>query len=96
LAQEDLLEIWENISEDNPPAAVRLVQTFSKKFDQILAFPEIGQQRNDIMLHMRSVVVRRYIIFYQITRQNIEIWRSGTARATSKRYSIYEEKLYSQ
>ena len=75
LAQEDLQEIWENISRDDPAAANRLMQAFREKFDQILAFPEIGRQRDDILLHVRSVVVKRYVIFYQINRQRIEIWR---------------------
>jgi toxin ParE1/3/4 len=75
LAQDDLLEIWENVSENNPAAAVRLMQAFREKFDQILAFPEIGRQRDDLLLHARSIVVKRYVIFYQITEYGIEIWR---------------------
>ena len=74
-AQGDLLEIWSFIARDNPKAADKLLTTITKQFDKLLKFPEIGRQRNELLLHLRSIAVKNYVIFYQLTDKYVEIVR---------------------
>ena len=75
-AQDDLLEIWSFIiAQENLEAADTLLAAFADQFDRLLRFPEIGRDRSEIKIHLRSVPVKDYIIFYQLTNRYIEIVR---------------------
>jgi toxin ParE1/3/4 len=74
-AQDDLLEIWSFIAQDNPKAADNLLAAFADQFDRLLKFPEIGRDRSELKIHLRSVPVKNYIIFYQLTEKYVEILR---------------------
>ena len=74
-AQRDLLEIWSFIEPDNANAADKLLTTITKQFDKLLRFPELGRQRNELVRHLRSVAVKNYVIFYQLTDKYVEIVR---------------------
>jgi len=74
-AQRDLLEIWSFIEPDNANAADKLLTTITKQLDKLLRFPELGRQRNELVRHLRSVAVKNYVIFYQLTDKYVEIVR---------------------
>lgn len=74
-AQEDLLEIWEYIAEENPESAERLLQTLREKFELLLGHPLIGRERNEIFIGLRSFPAGKYVIFYQPMDYGIEILR---------------------
>jgi len=74
-AQDDLLEIWSFIAKENLAAADTLLAAFAEQFDRLLRFPEIGRDRSELKIHLRSVPVKGYIIFYQLTNRYIEIVR---------------------
>lgn len=75
LAQDDLLEIYEFIAESNEPAGVRLMRSFQQKFDLLTQFPEMGKERNELVVGWRSFVVGKYIVLYQATGDILEIVR---------------------
>lgn len=75
LAQEDLLEIYEQIAPENPDAATRLMQSFREKFGLLAQFPNMGKERNELLLYLRSFPAGNYLIFYQPTDEGIEILR---------------------
>lgn len=75
-AKQDLDDIWNYHIENNlQEVGTRLLREIGKKFSLFLQYPEIGRERNDLLLHMRSFVVREYLIFYLPTDETIEIFR---------------------
>jgi toxin ParE1/3/4 len=74
-AQEDLIAIYEYIAAENEDAATRLMETFREKFRLLAQFPNMGRERNELLLYLRSFPVGRYIVFYQPTDDGIEILR---------------------
>jgi len=56
-------------------AADRLVDEITGRFDYLLAYPEAGRARHDLLVNLRSIPVKRYVIFYQPTEDGVEIFR---------------------
>lgn len=68
-------EILEYISEDNPDAALALIEQFETKVENLIQSPESGrilpETKND---KIREIVVHKnYGIIYEINRDTIEI-----------------------
>lgn len=74
-AREDLIEIYEHIAPENPEAAERLLKTFKEKFELLLKFPNIGRERHELFIGVRSLVVGKYIVLYQSSEETLEIVR---------------------
>lgn len=75
LAQEDLISIYEYVGDKDEAIAHRLMQTFKEKFQLLAQFPNMGRERNELLLYLRSFPVGRYVVFYQPTANGIEILR---------------------
>lgn len=76
LAKQDLDDIWNYYVERNLQQTGRnLLQELGKKFSLFLQYPEIGRQRNDLILYLRSFAVKDYLIFYLPSANQIEIFR---------------------
>jgi toxin ParE1/3/4 len=75
LAEEDLEEIWSFVAERDAEAADRLIDQITGRFDHLLAYPEAGRARHELLVNLRSLPVKRYVIFYQPTDDGIEIFR---------------------
>lgn len=75
LAEEDLEEIWSFIAERDVEAADRLIDEITNRFDHLLAYPEAGRARHELLVNLRSLPVKRYVIFYQPTDDGVEIFR---------------------
>ncbi len=76
LAKQDLDDIWNYYVERNLQETGRkLLQEIGKKFSLFLQYPEIGRQRNDFILYLRSFAVKDYLIFYLPSDETIEIFR---------------------
>ena len=74
-AREDLLSIGEFVAQRNHEAAFRLMERFREKFNLLAKFPHLGRERDDILLGLRCLIVNEYLIFYQLNKDSIEIWR---------------------
>ncbi|HYZ60833.1 MAG TPA: type II toxin-antitoxin system RelE/ParE family toxin [Acetobacteraceae bacterium] len=74
-AEDDLLEIADYISRDNPFAARRLLVRIEAMFDLIGRNPLIGRSRPDIAPDARAFPVGRYLILYRLTQDGVEIVR---------------------
>jgi len=75
LAEEDLEEIWSFVAERDMEAADRLIDEITGRFDHLLAYPEAGRARHELLVNLRSLPVKRYVIFYQPTDDGVEIFR---------------------
>ncbi len=70
-----LTEIWLYIAADSPLAADRFIDFIYEKCISLCSAPEIGRERRDLLLGIRCLPVKRYLIFYRVTNQAIEVAR---------------------
>lgn len=74
-AANDLEEIEEYISRDNPDAAARLIQEIMETCELLGRHPEAGDERPKLRKGLRGFPVGNYIIFYRIMGNKVEILR---------------------
>jgi toxin ParE1/3/4 len=75
LAEGDLEEIWSFVAERDVEAADRLIDEITGRLDHLMAYPEAGRARHDLLVNLRSLPVKRYVIFYQPTDNGVEVFR---------------------
>ncbi len=74
-AEEDLIDIWLYIAQDNPAAADRLLDTIDSKILLLAEQPALGPAREDIAPDLRYLPMGNYLILYRIILDGIEIVR---------------------
>ena len=74
-AEQDLIEIWLYIAQDNPKAADRLLDTFEEKGCLLAENPKLGQARPDIAESFRYLPVGQYLMLYRELPGGIELVR---------------------
>jgi toxin ParE1/3/4 len=74
-AREDLLEIWQHVAANNPEAAERLMRSFKETFEKLLRFPNLGRERPELAIGIRSFPTGKYIVLYQPADEVLEIVR---------------------
>ena len=78
IAQEDLSDIFDYIKEDNPDAAANFIERIDKAVSKLELFPLLGTIPKDERLQMlgyRMLVIGKYLAFYVIRGNIIEIRR---------------------
>lgn len=87
----DLNDIWDSIAASSnfwgPDDSKRIAsaKAFSEVFEQLCNFvrqnPEVGMDRNDLHAGIRSVLFQKYLIFYRLRGDYVEVLRVlGAAR----------------
>ncbi|MBC7795515.1 MAG: type II toxin-antitoxin system RelE/ParE family toxin [Pyrinomonadaceae bacterium] len=74
-AIEDLKDIWEYVSQYNENSANKLIKEIKNKFVLLRDNPLIGREQNDLLVGLRSYVVKKYFIFYSPFSDGINISR---------------------
>jgi toxin ParE1/3/4 len=74
-AEEDLIEIWTYIAQDNPQAADRLLDLLDRKSLTLAKTPHLGMARSDIAEGVRHLPVGNYLILYRIRGNDVEVVR---------------------
>ncbi len=74
-ADEDLISIWSFISQDNIEAADRAIDGLIAKFDLLAQNPKMGRLRPELGRSLRSFTERRYVVFYRLIPEGVEIVR---------------------
>lgn len=74
-ADEDLIDIWVYIAQDNPDAADHLLDAFEKKFELLAGQPRLGAARSDIAPGLRHCPTGNYLILYREIDDGIEVVR---------------------
>ncbi|MCR6500310.1 type II toxin-antitoxin system RelE/ParE family toxin [Shinella sp. CPCC 101442] len=64
-AEEDLVQIWRCIADDNETAADRLLDRFAEVARKLASHPEAGRLRSELADGMRSFLVGNYVLFYR-------------------------------
>ncbi|MES0096102.1 type II toxin-antitoxin system RelE/ParE family toxin [Mesorhizobium sp. M0019] len=71
----DLEAIGDYIAEQNPNAAVRLVDLLQRRWDLLTLHPFSGAPREDIAPGIRHLIVGEYLTLYRVSEEAIEIVR---------------------
>ncbi len=74
-AEEDLIDLWLYIAQDNPGAADRLLDEIEEKFILLADHPQLGPARPDIAEDCRYFPVGSYLILYRLIPDGIEVVR---------------------
>ncbi len=75
-AQHDLADIWAYVSEDDEDTATQLIQSFYQKCLVLAEMPGLGRDRSrDIGEGVRSLPVRKYVLFYRVTDDSLSLIR---------------------
>ena len=84
-AEEDLIDIWVYIAQDNVSAADSLLDRIEEKFFLLADQPRLGPRRPDIAPELRYFPIGSYLVLYREIPAGIEIVRvvHGARRLTS-------------
>jgi toxin ParE1/3/4 len=89
LASQDLNDIADYFFENSVEAGERFFQSFNRKCQQLVAFPNSGKSYESIRPGLRGLSFEKYIIFYRILEDGIEILRVVSGRRDFP--SLFEE-----
>ena len=73
--EEDLIELWLYIAQDNPAAADLVLDDIEAGFQHLAANPLMGRLRPDIAPELRYFVTGRYLILYRTVPDGIQVIR---------------------
>jgi toxin ParE1/3/4 len=74
-AEEDLIEIWIYIAQDNPGAADRVLDDIEERFHALADNPLMGRLRPDIAPELRYFSAGKYLILYRTVPDGVQIVR---------------------
>ena len=74
-AKDDLVEIWLYIAAGSPSTADKFIDYVYEQCEHLLTSSEIGRTRDELLPGIRSLPVKRYLVFYRVTNDAIEIVR---------------------
>jgi toxin ParE1/3/4 len=74
-AKADQLEIWLYVADDSPQNADRQVDKLYSRCVTLGDNPVLGRQRDELSPGLRSFPVGRYVIFYRIKGEELQIVR---------------------
>jgi toxin ParE1/3/4 len=74
-AEEDLIELWLYIVQDNLNAADRVLDEIEECFHTLADNPLMGRLRPDIAPELRYFVVGKYLILYRSVQNGVQIVR---------------------
>ena len=66
--EEDLIEIWMYIAQENPGAADRVLDDIEERFYVLADNPLMGRLRPDIAAELRYFTVGKYLIYIVLCR----------------------------
>ena len=75
LAEEDLIDIWRTIAEDDPDAADRILDRIDIACLHLTEHPHMGPARPDLRPGLRYRPVGNYLVLYRVLADTLEIVR---------------------
>ncbi len=74
-AEEDLIQIWRYIADDNEAAADRFLDRIAEVARKLAAHPEAGRLRPELSAGLRSFVIANHVLFYKANSTRLTIVR---------------------
>jgi toxin ParE1/3/4 len=75
LAEKDLEDIWVYLAQQNEILADQKIAEILDKFPMLSQFPNMGKNRDELQIGLRSFPIKPYIIFYIQIYEGLEIVR---------------------
>jgi toxin ParE1/3/4 len=72
-SQRDFAEILDFLGKNDPDSALDFITRLQLMCERLAKMPELGRKRDDIKSGYRSFPIERYIIFYRMTDEGVEI-----------------------
>ena len=69
----DFKEIHDYIANDDPLAALKMLDRIKKRCEDIAVMPGSGQKRDYLQVGLRSATEGDYIVFYRVIQDGIEV-----------------------
>ena len=74
-AEDDLVDIWLYVAQDNPDAADRVLEDLDHRCFLLADNPHLGRARPDIAQDLRYLPVGKYLILYRLLPDGIDVVR---------------------
>lgn len=74
-AEQDLEHIWVYLTQQDELLADKQIAQILDRLPMLSQFPNMGKQREDIWIGLRSFPVKPYVIFYSKILDGIEVIR---------------------
>ena len=74
-AENDLLDTWLYIAEDQPINADRYLDKLQEKAQKLAEFPDLGRDRPELAEGLKSFPVDRYNLYYTVTETKLILVR---------------------
>jgi len=74
-AENDLLDTWLYIAEDQPINADRDLDKLQEKAQKLAEFPDLGRDRPELAEELKSFPVDRYNLYYTVTETKLILVR---------------------
>ncbi len=74
-ARSDLIEIWLYIGADSPTAADAVLEGIAQRLNHLVRYPFSGLKREDIAPGVRQLVAGRYLVFYRVSDEAVDVLR---------------------
>ncbi len=87
----DLDRLSQYFLETNVEAGERLFKALNQKFYNLTQFPNLGKPYPHLNPNIRGLLVEKYIIFYRVTKTQVEIVRIVDGRQNLLELSMTED-----
>ena len=74
-SEEDLIDIWLYIAEDQPVNTDRLLDRLNEAMIKLTEMPKMGVERSELIKGLRSYPLGKYILYYRIKDNDLEVVR---------------------
>lgn len=74
-AENDLLDTWLYIAEDQPINADRYLDKLQEKAQKLAEFPDLGRDRPELAEGLKNFPVDRYNLYYTVTETKLILVR---------------------
>jgi toxin ParE1/3/4 len=75
-AEEDILQILDYLTREASEESVKkFLSLFEKKCLTLAEFPEMGRNRHELLINLKSFPIQKYTLFYIQIKNGIEILR---------------------
>jgi toxin ParE1/3/4 len=73
--EEDLIQIWRYIAQDNVGAATELLERIDSRVQALEHHPYLGERQPVFGYHTRRLIEGNYVIFYDVLADAVHVLR---------------------
>ncbi|GAB6057511.1 hypothetical protein JCM31598_06280 [Desulfonatronum parangueonense] len=70
-----MIDIWQFIALDSIEMADKFVEMIHEKCQGLCVAPEMGRRRDELIPGLRSLPIKKYVVYYRVVEDKVEIAR---------------------